>query len=84
MECDENDEALSDSVFTKKGISLWINNQPKKAIELLEKRKYQLTVSHGYVLLNFVVNMSLIHFSFELINFNRISFHFTSERSYKF
>jgi hypothetical protein len=55
MSSESQSSVLSDSEYTKAGISLWINNQPRSAILHLEKKKSSLNVCHGYVLLNFVV-----------------------------
>lgn len=61
MSSGSQSSVLSDSEYTKEGITLWINNQPRNAILHLEKKKSSLNVCHGYVLLNFVVK-ALIFF----------------------
>lgn len=39
MSCENLDVSLSDLEFAKYGLSLYLNNEPVQAIELLEKRK---------------------------------------------
>lgn len=46
-------ETLSDCDYVKHGFCLWINNEPVKAIDFLEKRKEKLSVEYGAVLLHF-------------------------------
>ena len=46
-------EALSDNDYVKQGFCLWINNEPLKAIEFLEKRNESLSVEYGAALLQF-------------------------------
>lgn len=50
---DVNLETLSDCDYVKQGIILWINNEPQKAIDFLEKRKDVLGAEYGAVLLHF-------------------------------
>jgi hypothetical protein len=46
-------DTLSDCDYVKHGFCMWINNEPSKAIEFLEKRKNVLSVEFGAVLLRF-------------------------------
>lgn len=50
---DLNLDSLSDCDYVKHGFSTWINNEPVKAIEILERRKEILSVEYGAVLLHF-------------------------------
>lgn len=60
---DINLETLNDCDYVKHGFCMWINNEPVKAIDFLEKRKENLSVEYGSVLL---------HFFNALISFDRI------------
>lgn len=52
--CDDvNLETLSHCDYVKQGFCLWINNEPVKAIDFLEKRKDVLSVEYASVLLKF-------------------------------
>lgn len=52
--CDDlNLETLGDCDYVKHGFCMWINNEPVKAIDFLEKRKETLSVEYGAVLLHF-------------------------------
>lgn len=52
--CEDLDlETLNDCDYVKHGFSMWINNEPVKAIDFLEKRKEKLSVEYGVVLLHF-------------------------------
>ena len=52
--CEDLDlESLNDCDYVKHGFYLWINNEPVKAIDFLEKRKDKLSVEYGAVLLHF-------------------------------
>lgn len=46
-------ETLNDCDYVKHGFCMWINNEPLKAIDFLEKRKEKLSVEYGAVLLHF-------------------------------
>lgn len=50
---DLNLDTLSDCDYVKQGFCMWINNEPVKAIDFLEKRKEKLNVEYGAVLLHF-------------------------------
>lgn len=50
---DLNLESLGDCDYVKHGFCVWINNEPLKAIDFLEKRKEILSVEYGAVLLHF-------------------------------
>jgi hypothetical protein len=66
---DLNLETLSDCDYVKNGFEMWINNEPLKAIDFLEKRKSILSIEYGQVLLNFF--NALI--SFDRIKINEAS-----------
>lgn len=53
---------LSDCDYVKHGFCMWINNEPVKAIDFLEKRKDKLSVEYG---------AALLHFFNALISFDR-------------
>lgn len=59
-------DTLSDCDYVKHGFSTWINNEPVKAIEILERRKEILSVEYGAVLLHFF--NALISFDRSKIN----------------
>lgn len=44
---------LNDCDYVKHGFCIWLNNEPVKAIDFLEKRKEKLSVNYGSVLLQF-------------------------------
>lgn len=46
-------DSLSDCEYVKHGLTIWINNEPQKAIEFLDKRRDVLSVEFGSVLLRF-------------------------------
>lgn len=50
---DVNLESLSDCDYVKQGFGLWVNNEPVKAIDFLDKRKCVLSVEYASVLLKF-------------------------------
>lgn len=50
---DVNLESLNDCDYVKQGFYLWINNEPVKAIDFLDKRKCVLSVEYASVLLKF-------------------------------
>lgn len=50
---DLNLESLGDCDYVKHGFCMWINNEPARAIDFLEKRKDTLSVDYGAVLLHF-------------------------------
>lgn len=52
--CEDLDlESLNNCDYIKHGFCMWINNEPVKAIDFLEKRKEILSVEYGAVLLHF-------------------------------
>lgn len=50
---DVNLESLSTCEYVKQGFALWINNEPVKAIDFLDKRSSVLSVEYASVLLKF-------------------------------
>lgn len=50
---DLNLESLGDCDYVNHGFCMWINNEPARAIDFLEKRKDTLSVDYGAVLLHF-------------------------------
>lgn len=51
--CENLLDSLSDCEYLKHGLTIWINNEPEKAVEFLEKRKNILSIEYGSVLLRF-------------------------------
>lgn len=52
--CEDIDlQTLDDCDYVKHGFCIWINNEPAKAIDFLDKRKEKLSVEYVKVLLKF-------------------------------
>jgi hypothetical protein len=64
MSCENLDfESLSDTEYVRECLYLYLNNEPLRSIDLLEKRKEKsLIANYGYV---------FVHFVTSIISFNR-------------